>query len=54
MLSFLGDQVEENVKRMVLENCDIFLKKIPKELQSRLDRKLPNMTSFGSRKTKIV
>lgn len=37
-----GEPLEENVKRLVLENCELYLKQIPKELRPRMDRKLPN------------
>ena len=45
-----GDNVEENVRNSVLEQCENYLKQIPKELHNRMDRKLPNQVRLLSKK----
>ena len=47
-LALKGDQVEENVKKLVLDHCENYLKQIPKEIQHRLERKLPNQVRIES------
>ena len=39
-----NDNPEDNIKSTVLEQCDHFLKQIPKELHERLEKKLPNQS----------
>lgn len=48
----LGEQSEEVIKSLVLEQCENYLKQMPVELQERLPRKLPSQIKFDSNKTK--
>lgn len=47
-----GEQSEEVIKSLVLEQCENYLKQMPVELQERLPRKLPSQIKFDSNKTK--
>lgn len=44
-----GDNLEENIRASVLEQCDNYLKQIPKELHNRMVRKLPNQIRLLSK-----
>jgi hypothetical protein len=37
-----NENAEENTRSSVLEQCDLYLKQIPKELHKRMERLMPN------------